>query len=225
MVFSPAAETLQHVMKQPQPRPRRVGIVQPRYLAGQRAADHVGIGRLPAPVIALARERRPDRVPHSRLEAPRVLVKIPRVLVKYRLQDHMVNHHAADVAGISRPEPLRVAFHPLPELRVFVLRLLDSRVDPRAQQRHRIHQGLEPEVELLPRRQLANFGVTVDQTGQLSVDTAAFTSAATANFSTLLSTLGNASTGGFLQTATNLLKGIEDPITGAIKTEESSIAS
>jgi flagellar capping protein FliD len=76
-----------------------------------------------------------------------------------------------------------------------------------------------------PASALANFGVTVDQTGQLSVDTAAFTSAATANFSTLLSTLGNASTGGFLQTATNLLKGIEDPITGAIKTEESSIAS
>jgi flagellar hook-associated protein 2 len=76
-----------------------------------------------------------------------------------------------------------------------------------------------------PASALANFGVTVDQTGRLSVDIAAFTSAATANFSTLLSTLGNTSTGGFLQTATNLLKGIEDPITGAIKTEESSIAS
>src|ERR1035441_8524658 len=58
MVFRPAAETLQHVMKQPQPRPRRVGIVQPRYLARRRAADHVGIVRLPAPLIALAHERR-----------------------------------------------------------------------------------------------------------------------------------------------------------------------
>src|ERR1039457_4517138 len=122
MVFRPAAETLQHVMKQPQPRPRRVGIVQPRYLARRRAADYIGIVRLPAPVIALAHERGPDRVPHPRPEAPGVLVKIPRVLAKNRLQDHMVNHHAADVAGISRPETLRAAFPSPPELRVFVLR-------------------------------------------------------------------------------------------------------
>src|ERR1022692_4458827 len=51
VLFRSAAETLQHVMKQPQPRPRRVGIVQPRYLARRRAADYVGIVRLPAPVI------------------------------------------------------------------------------------------------------------------------------------------------------------------------------
>src|SRR5664279_1659765 len=101
MVFRPAAETLQQVMKQPQPRPRRVGLVQPRYLARRRSPDHLGIIRLPAPVIALAHERRPDRVPHPRPEAPRALVKVPWVLVKDRLQDHMVNHHAAEVAGIS----------------------------------------------------------------------------------------------------------------------------
>src|ERR1035441_9882003 len=106
MVFRPAAETRQHVMKQPQPRPRRVGIVQPRYLARRRAADHVGIVRLPAPVIALAHERRPDRVPHSRPEAPRVLVKIPRVLVKDRLQEQFVvrrfTTHTRKLAGMFR---------------------------------------------------------------------------------------------------------------------------
>ncbi len=76
-----------------------------------------------------------------------------------------------------------------------------------------------------PASALANYGITLDQTGQLSVDTAAFTTAATANFPTLLSALGNVSTGGFLQTANNLLNGIEDPTTGALKTEESSIAT
>jgi len=76
-----------------------------------------------------------------------------------------------------------------------------------------------------PASALANFGITLDQTGQLSVDTTAFTNAANANFPLLLSTLGSAATGGFLQTATNLLTGVEDPATGAIKTEETSVAS
>ncbi|HEY3823215.1 MAG TPA: flagellar filament capping protein FliD [Bryobacteraceae bacterium] len=72
---------------------------------------------------------------------------------------------------------------------------------------------------------LANFGITLDQTGQLSVDTTAFTNAANANFPALLSTLGGVTSGGFLETATNLLNGIEDPETGALKTEETSVAS
>jgi flagellar hook-associated protein 2 len=76
-----------------------------------------------------------------------------------------------------------------------------------------------------PDSALANFGVTLDQTGQMSVDEGAFTTAANANFSTLLSTLGNGTTSGFLQTATNLLNDIEDPVTGALKTEESSYAN
>lgn len=76
-----------------------------------------------------------------------------------------------------------------------------------------------------PNTALANYGITLDQTGHLSVDTTAFTNAANANFSSLVSTLGNVSTGGFLQTATNLLNSVEDPVTGALKTEETSIAS
>ena len=76
-----------------------------------------------------------------------------------------------------------------------------------------------------PASALANFGITLDQVGHLSVDTTAFTTAANANFPTLLSTLGGATTGGFLQAATNLLSSIEDRATGAIKTEEASIAS
>jgi flagellar hook-associated protein 2 len=76
-----------------------------------------------------------------------------------------------------------------------------------------------------PASALANFGVTLDQSGQMSVDESAFATAANANFSTLLSTLGNGTTSGFLQTATNLLNGIEDPTTGALKTEETSYAN
>ena len=76
-----------------------------------------------------------------------------------------------------------------------------------------------------PANALANFGITLDNTGQLSVDTTAFTTAANADFPALLSSLGGTSTGGFLQTATNLLNGIEDPASGALKTEETSIAN
>ncbi len=76
-----------------------------------------------------------------------------------------------------------------------------------------------------PTSALANFGVTLDQTGQLSVDESAFTAAANANFPALLATLGGATTGGFLQTATNLLSGLEDPVTGVLKNEETSWAN
>ena len=75
-----------------------------------------------------------------------------------------------------------------------------------------------------PTAALANFGVTLDETGQLSVDTTAFTTAANASFPTLLSTLGSATGGGFLGTATTLMTGIEDPTAGTLKTEETSIA-
>jgi flagellar hook-associated protein 2 len=76
-----------------------------------------------------------------------------------------------------------------------------------------------------PTAALANFGITLDETGQLSVDTTAFTNAADANFPGLISTLGSATGGGFLGAATNLLTGIEDPTAGALKTEETSVAS
>ncbi|HYA18894.1 MAG TPA: flagellar filament capping protein FliD [Bryobacteraceae bacterium] len=76
-----------------------------------------------------------------------------------------------------------------------------------------------------PNDSLANFGITVDSTGVLSVDTATFTSAAAANFEGLLTTLGGATTGGFLEAAANLLSSVEDPTTGSIKTEESSLSN
>ena len=76
-----------------------------------------------------------------------------------------------------------------------------------------------------PASALANYGITLDQTGQLAVDTSKFTTAANANFGQLLTTISNTTTGGFLQTAEFLLNGIEDPTTGAVKTEEKSVAS
>lgn len=76
-----------------------------------------------------------------------------------------------------------------------------------------------------PATALANYGITVDQTGQMSVDTSAFTTAANANFSGLMQTLGSSTTGGFLQAATNLMNSVEDPTTGMVKQAESSVAS
>jgi flagellar hook-associated protein 2 len=76
-----------------------------------------------------------------------------------------------------------------------------------------------------PSSALANFGITVDSIGQLSIDTTAFTNAANANFPALLATLGSSTTGGFLQTATNLLGGIEDATTGFIPSDEADLAT
>jgi flagellar hook-associated protein 2 len=72
---------------------------------------------------------------------------------------------------------------------------------------------------------LSNFGITVDKTGVLSIDTSKFTAAANANFPTLLATLGTPTSGGFLQTATDLLSSVEAPTTGILTGEESSVAS
>jgi flagellar hook-associated protein 2 len=76
-----------------------------------------------------------------------------------------------------------------------------------------------------PSTALANFGITLDQTGQLSVDTTAFSAAASADFPALLSTLGGTTTGGFLKTATDLLTGVEDPTTGLIPTESTQLSN
>ena len=76
-----------------------------------------------------------------------------------------------------------------------------------------------------PDTALANFGITVGDTGQLLVDTAAFTAAANANFSGLAATLGGADTGGFLQAATNALNGVEDPTFGSLKIEQNTVNS
>jgi len=76
-----------------------------------------------------------------------------------------------------------------------------------------------------PDTALANFGITVNDTGQLSVDSAAFTSAASANFGGLVATLGGTTTGGFLESATDALNGVEDPTSGAVKIEENNVTS
>lgn len=76
-----------------------------------------------------------------------------------------------------------------------------------------------------PESALANYGITLDDTGQMSVDTTAFTAAADANFAGLISTLGTSTTSGFMQAATTLLSGIEDPATGSIKQEEATVAN
>ena len=76
-----------------------------------------------------------------------------------------------------------------------------------------------------PETSLANFGITVNDTGQLSVDGTTFASAADANFSTLVATLGGTSTGGFLQAATNALNSVEDPTQGALKIEENTVTN
>jgi flagellar hook-associated protein 2 len=76
-----------------------------------------------------------------------------------------------------------------------------------------------------PNSSLANFGITVDDTGVMSVDNSAFTAAANASFSGLVSALGGTSTNGFLFAATNLLNGVEDPTAGSLKIEENTAAS
>jgi len=73
-----------------------------------------------------------------------------------------------------------------------------------------------------PANSLANFGITLDETGQLSIDTDTFSSAAASSFSTLLATVGD-STSGFLLAANNLLSSVEDPATGALTTEEAAL--
>lgn len=76
-----------------------------------------------------------------------------------------------------------------------------------------------------PANALANYGVTLSQEGQLSVDTTAFASAANSDFPAFLATLGGTTTGGFLQAATNLLNGVEDPSTGLIPTEQNQLGN
>jgi flagellar hook-associated protein 2 len=64
-------------------------------------------------------------------------------------------------------------------------------------------------------RTLADMGVTLDKTGQLTFDSAQFSSD---SIDALQNFLGSASTGGFLQLATNDLTGVEDTTIGSLKT-------
>ena len=70
---------------------------------------------------------------------------------------------------------------------------------------------------------LAAFGVTIDKSGHLSVDPVALTSAANADFSGFLTTVGGTATGGFLKVAGDTLTGIEDTTSGALKLESSHL--
>lgn len=76
-----------------------------------------------------------------------------------------------------------------------------------------------------PESSLANLGITVDANGLLSVDSAQFTAAANTDFAGLSASLGGTNSGGFLQTATNLLNGVNDLTTGSLKVEENTVSS
>jgi flagellar hook-associated protein 2 len=69
---------------------------------------------------------------------------------------------------------------------------------------------------------LSDLGVSLDETGQLSIDTDAFNAAVAANPTAVQQFLGDA-TSGFVTTATNLLTQVEDPDTGTLKLVESSV--
>lgn len=69
---------------------------------------------------------------------------------------------------------------------------------------------------------LAAVGLSVDKTGHLTFDQSVLNSA---NPQDVASFLGSATTGGFLQTATNTLNQLEDPNTGTFVTEQNSFQS
>ncbi|MFN7993846.1 MAG: flagellar filament capping protein FliD [Bryobacteraceae bacterium] len=67
---------------------------------------------------------------------------------------------------------------------------------------------------------LSQLGVTLDQTGQMSFDATALDSL---SFSDITTFLGTAETGGFLQAASTTLNGIEDPVSGILKTDIANV--
>jgi flagellar hook-associated protein 2 len=75
-----------------------------------------------------------------------------------------------------------------------------------------------------PATALANYGVTLDQSGRLSVNGTALIAAASSDFHGLLAILGSSNSGGFLKTATDLLGRVEDPVSGSITGAETSVA-
>ncbi len=72
---------------------------------------------------------------------------------------------------------------------------------------------------------LTSLGVAADKTGHLSLDTSAFTTATTGQFTALLTFLGSSTGSGFLKNATNALNGVEDLSTGSIKTTLASLST
>jgi flagellar capping protein FliD len=72
---------------------------------------------------------------------------------------------------------------------------------------------------------LASLGLTFDQSNNGHLDFNAFTLIGTdfSNSAGVASFLGSASSGGFLKSATDALKGLEDPTAGLLKNAESDV--
>jgi flagellar hook-associated protein 2 len=69
---------------------------------------------------------------------------------------------------------------------------------------------------------LTDLGLTFDKTGHLNLDQTVFGNVSAAHPSDVSAFLGSPSTGGFLKSATDILNGLEAPVTGTL---ESTIAS
>ena len=72
---------------------------------------------------------------------------------------------------------------------------------------------------------LTDLGLGFDTNGHLSFDPTALSNVSGSQLNSLVSFLGSSSTSGFLQFATNLMTGIEDPTSGLLKTAISSTAN
>jgi flagellar capping protein FliD len=69
---------------------------------------------------------------------------------------------------------------------------------------------------------LNDLGLTVDKTGTMTFDASTFSAQSAANVTQFL---GSATTGGFLQTATNALTAVDDSTTGDLQSEYTTLQS
>jgi flagellar hook-associated protein 2 len=76
-----------------------------------------------------------------------------------------------------------------------------------------------------PFSSLEDLGVSLGQDGKLLLDRSKFDSAVAGKTAGLLDFLGSASGGGFLRSATDVLKGLEDPETGSVRAAMKSLDS
>jgi flagellar capping protein FliD len=72
---------------------------------------------------------------------------------------------------------------------------------------------------------LTSLGFSFDQSGMLSFDPTAFATATRGQTQQLASFLGSTTTGGFLEAASNIMTGLEDPTSGIITGGLTSLAS
>ena len=70
---------------------------------------------------------------------------------------------------------------------------------------------------------LADLGVTLNDDGTLTFDPTTFMGEDFGNSAAVDSFVGTATSGGFLEAATNAMTGLEDPTTGIVKTDETDI--